>query len=116
MLEICPSGLMSGIWKRSTYVPLRQISTLHALYEVARLLRVRQLLNSRFASVEEPIFKMNESIHIVENFLPPKSSRIGPALAGADSAAGACIDHILSKIKILRNLRSMRARELFNKR
>jgi hypothetical protein len=30
MLEICPSGLMSGIWKRSTYVPPRQISTLHA--------------------------------------------------------------------------------------
>jgi len=30
MLEICPSGLMSGIWKRSTYVPPRQISTLRA--------------------------------------------------------------------------------------
>ena len=25
--------LMSGIWKRSTYVPPRQISTLHASYE-----------------------------------------------------------------------------------
>jgi len=31
MLEICPSGLMSGIWKRSTYVPPRQISTLQGL-------------------------------------------------------------------------------------
>jgi len=36
MLEICPSGLMSGIWKRSTRVPPRQISTLHASYETVR--------------------------------------------------------------------------------
>jgi hypothetical protein len=28
MLEICPSGLMSGIWKRGTPVLPRQISTL----------------------------------------------------------------------------------------
>src|SRR5262249_5008340 len=42
MLESSPSGLMSGIWKRSTRVPPRQISTLHAAYEAVRLLRVRE--------------------------------------------------------------------------
>jgi len=51
-----------------------------AFCEAGSLLRVRGLLNSRFASVQEPIFKMKESIHTVENsFL--KSSGIGPAFA-----------------------------------
>jgi len=39
----------------------------------------------------------------LSKFSVQNCSRIG-AVRAADSAAGACIDHLLSKIKILRNL------------
>jgi len=46
---------------------------------------------------------MKEAIHTVENFVPKKQQE-RPRCRGGGSAAGACIDHILFKIKILRNL------------
>src|SRR6516225_4090251 len=93
MLEICPSGLMSGIWKRSTRVPPRQISTLHAVYEVARFpwlwsgaacgsLDVASNAPGRFASVYERVYEIEHWICTVEIFCPKLQQNRAPPWQG----------------------------------
>ena len=61
---------------------------------VSELLRLVQL-----GGVREPA-----SVRIVRGPAPARGSCPGAGHRASDSAAGARIDHILSKIKILRNL------------
>jgi hypothetical protein len=96
------SGSGSGIpgWRRKFPLLSREKSLETVCYDLC----IFKLALKWTRSVRlRAYFENKESKHTVENFAS-KRSRIRPAVAGPDSAAGACIDHLLSKIKILGNL------------